>query len=173
MHVTAPLLGGETSGHTTTGDKRMNVILILEEDIIKINLANRRLITHSCTWGAALTTLQMPCMSASLGYSAGTPFHRNTGTWSRRRTLRMHECNLGFLWKGWSLPPLCTEQLPEKDNTLVHALCINTTRSDATSAPFLTLLALISIEAFKTITLVTVDGFNTFSILAGIIFTGS
>lgn len=35
------------------------------------------------------------------------------------------------------------------------------------------MLALVSIEAFRTIALVTFDGFNTFSILAGIRFTGS
>lgn len=85
----------------------------------------------------------------------------------------MYDCNLRFLWMGWSLPSLCTERLPEKENTLVHPSYINATGSDATSARFLTMLALLSIEAFETITLVTVDGFNTFSILAGIIFTGS
>lgn len=116
MHVTVPLVGGETFGHITTVDKRMTVMLWLEEDILSIGLGNKHLLTHSCMWGAALTTPQMLCMSAGLGCLAGTPSRRNTGTGSRRRTLRMYECNLRFLWTGWSLPPCCTERLPEKES---------------------------------------------------------
>lgn len=173
MQVTSPLLGGETFGHITTVNKRMTVVLRLVEEILQIILGHTRLLTHSCMRGAALTILLMLCMSAGLGYSAGTPPRRNTGTWIRRRTLRMYECNLRFLWRGRSLPPCCTERLPENESALVHPPCINATRGDATSALFLTMLALLSVEALETITLVTVDGLNTFSVLAGIVFTGS
>lgn len=46
-------------------------------------------------------------------------------------------------------------------------------RGNAASACFLTMLTLLSIEAFETVALVTVDGFNAFSMLAGVILTGS